>query len=66
MVVCTIIASYQKCQIYSTARQNKGWAQFEAIKLHSNQQKNKKPLPQTYIFGFTGNCEAAQTQRTRD
>lgn len=66
MMVCTVIASYHKCQIYLTARQNKSWPQFEAIKLHSNQNKNKKPLSQMYFFVFTGNHEAAQPQWIRD
>lgn len=66
MIVCTVITSYHKCQSYLTARQNKSWPQFEAIKLHSNQNKNKKPLSQMYFFVFTGNCEAAQPQWIRD
>lgn len=47
MIACTVIAGYHKCQRYLTARQNKGWPQFEAVKLHSNQNKNKK-----YFFCF--------------
>jgi len=33
--------------------------QSEAIKLHSNQNKNKKPFSQVYFLFFTGNREAA-------
>lgn len=52
MIACTVIAGYHKCQSYFTARQNKGWPQFEAVKLHSNQNKNKKSLTQMYFFCF--------------
>lgn len=50
MIAWTVIAGYHKCQSYLTARQNKGWPQFEAVKLHSNQ--NKKSLTQMYVFCF--------------
>lgn len=50
MIAHTVIAGYHKCQSYLTARQNKDWPQFEAVKLHSNQNKNKKSLTQTYCF----------------
>lgn len=65
MIVCTVIASYHKCQSYLTTRQNNGWPQFEAIKLRSNQNKNKKLLSQVYFFVFTGNHEGAQPQWIR-
>lgn len=52
MIACTVIAGYHKCQSYLTARQNKGWPQFEAVKLHSNQNKNKKSSTQMYFFVY--------------
>lgn len=52
MIAGTVIAGHHKCQRYLTERQNKGWPQFEKVKLHSNQNKNKKSLKQIYFFCF--------------
>lgn len=49
MIACTVIASHHKCQLLN-CKTEKGWPQFEAIKLHNNQ--NEKPLSQMYFFHF--------------